>query len=108
MRYTSIIILIIFIFIMSNPLIGQADTLSPMGLGISIDPTKLSELVYVNTFNGSIQQVPTVTSAIVFYMPINVTNGFRLEPSVGISLYQQQYYNRFYNLRNWLFRDNNE
>jgi opacity protein-like surface antigen len=64
---------------------AQEDTLGLVGLGISIDPTKGSELVYINPSLENLQSIwSNNTSAVVFYVPINVTNRFRFEPSIGL------------------------
>jgi len=65
---------------------GQEDTLNIAGLGISIDPTKVSEMVYFGSFWQNYPTPITSTSAIEFYVPIKVTNKFRLEPSMVYSL----------------------
>jgi hypothetical protein len=85
MRYISIILFISLSIILSNPLFGQDDTLGLVGLGISIDPTKGTELVYINSSWENLQSAPiTNTSSIVFYVPLNVTNRIRFEPSIGL------------------------
>ena len=85
MRYMFIILSVFLTIFMSNLLHGQEDTLGLVGLGISIDPTKGSELVYINPSLENLQSNWTNnTSSVVFYVPINVTNRFRLEPSIGI------------------------
>ncbi len=85
MRYLSLFLIISLTIVISNPLLGQEDTLGTLGLGISIDPTKGSELVYVESYLDDLQYISTTsTSAVVFYVPINVTNRYRLEPSIGI------------------------
>jgi hypothetical protein len=66
-------------------LFGQEDTLGSVGFGFSFDPTKMSELLYINFSPWGLQMIPTASSsAFVFYVPINVSNGFRLEPSIGL------------------------
>jgi hypothetical protein len=84
MRYIPIVIITFFTIIVSDPLFGQEDTLNIAGLGISIDPTKVSEMVYFGSFWQNYPTPITSTSAIEFYVPIKVTNKFRLEPSIGL------------------------
>lgn len=85
MRYISIVILTFLTVIICNPLFGQEDTLPVAGLGISIDPTKVAEQVYITPYAANYQTFAiSGPSAIAFYMPINVTNKFRLEPSIGL------------------------
>jgi hypothetical protein len=85
MRYISIVLLALFTISLSSPLLGQEDTLCRVGLGVSFDPTKISELVYISSSPDAVHIIPTAnSSAIVFYVPINVTKEFRLEPSIGL------------------------
>jgi hypothetical protein len=85
MRYIFVMLFIFLITVLSTPLLAQEDTVGQIGLGISIDPTGKSELIYIYRGLNYIQTVPIVNlSAIVFYVPINVTNSFRIEPSIGV------------------------
>lgn len=85
MRSISVMLPIFLIIILSNPLRAQEDTLGHIGLGISIDPTGKPALLYIRSGGDFLQTVPLVNiSAIVFYVPINVTDKFRLEPSIGL------------------------
>jgi len=84
MRYISVVLLIFLVIISTNPLLAQEDSLGILGLGISIDPTGASQIVYVQNSWDDYQAPLTNVSAVRFYVPINVTNRFRLEPSFGL------------------------
>ena len=85
MRYSRLGLIILILLVVSTPLFAQEDTLTHVGLGISIDPTSTGELAYVRSTLRGTQLVPlTNFPAIVFYVPINFKNRFRLEPSFGL------------------------
>jgi len=84
MRCIFVILLISLVVMSTNLLLSQEDSLGILGLGISIDPTGASQIVYVRSSLDNYQAPLSNVSAVRFYVPIYVTNAIRLEPSFGI------------------------
>jgi hypothetical protein len=88
MRNFMILMIAIFPFVASERTLAQEDTVGRVGIGISLDPTR-KELVYTQSTYRNVSTDPEVSStAVSFYVPLNVAPHLRLEPNIGIALYK--------------------
>lgn len=84
MRHISVVLLVSLNISTSPPLLAQDDGQRLLGLGISIDPTRIGQANYLFYSQDGLQAIPlTNASPIMFYVPINVADRIRLEPSFG-------------------------
>jgi len=88
MRNFMILMITIFSFLASERTLAQEDTVGRIGIGISLDPTR-KELGYTQATYENARTMPDAFStAVSFYVPLNVAPHLRLEPNIGISLYK--------------------
>ncbi len=72
--------------IFSTKLFSQTEDGNKLGIGISLDPSRIGHasyyLLYGQMISTSFSEINA--SPIMFYVPININNNFRLEPSFGL------------------------
>ena len=86
MKRIIVLFFVLFTLIFSTKLFSQSDKGNLLGVGISLDPARIghaSYYFYNAQFSYSSVTI-TNSSPIMFYIPINMTKIFRLEPSFGI------------------------
>lgn len=84
MKQIPVIIFVVFTFAFTTKLFSQPEKKDQLGIGISIKPSRIGHTSYYYS-NQSGLIITTLANAtpIVFYVPINVTERFRLEPSLA-------------------------
>ncbi|HED36871.1 MAG TPA: hypothetical protein ENI76_01290 [Ignavibacteria bacterium] len=86
MKHISVIISILFTVMFSMTLFAQSRMENRLGIGISIDPTRIGHVTYYTYGQNSfIVETATNQSPILFYLPINVTDKIRIEPLFGLN-----------------------
>ncbi len=72
--------------IFSTKLFSQSEDVNKLGIGISLDPSRIGHASYYLLYGQMISTnlLETNASPIMFYVPINLTKNFRLEPSFGL------------------------
>ena len=86
MKRIIVLFFVLFTLIFSTKLFSQSNKENLLGIGISLDPARIGHASYF--FYNSQFAYSSITiansSPIMFYVPINMTKNFRLEPSFGI------------------------
>ena len=86
MKQISVILFVVFTLAYTTKLFSQSEKDNKLGIGISLDPARIGHVNYYNYSPdfGLIKSTVTNATPIMFYLPINVTERFRLEPSFGL------------------------
>ena len=86
MKRFIVLFFVLSTLIFSTKLFSQSEDVNKLGIGISLDPSRIGHASYY-LFNGQISSTSiteTNASPIMFYVPVNLTKNFRLEPSFGL------------------------
>ena len=86
MKQISVILFVVFTLAFTTKIFSQSEKENKLGIGISLDPTRIGHVSYY-LYNNQLGYSSTTSanaSPIIFYIPINMTKHFRLEPSFGL------------------------
>lgn len=86
MKQISVILFVVFTLVFTTKLFSQSEKDNKLGIGISLDPARIGHVSYYNYSPefGLINSTVNNATPIMFYLPINVTERVRLEPSFGL------------------------
>lgn len=91
MKRITIIFFALFAFLFPSILLSQDQDTNHLGIGVSFDPSKVGHItIYSFDPNPSVTSIVNKTP-IIFYLPININNQFRIEPMFGLSSINSEY-----------------
>ncbi len=90
MKFTSVFLFSLFITAFSSSIYSQSKNFNLLGIGVSYDFARTTHITYYY-YTPYASEVPLVPSQInidlpiLFYIPLNLTPNFRIEPAFGIN-----------------------